>query len=395
MKYTRGEQKGNVNFQKFEDDEENDDNNNNDNISPSTTIVSIKQLIMIHCALILAQTLFGGGSIIGKLGLPNTNPVLFALIREGIAGPMLCIIAYLKDREIPKLKDIKLFILPGLCLFLNQFCFIVGLNLSSSIQASAWQPSQGILAVIYGFIFGIERNFDKYKVFGILIGTAGALFMILYDNHDSSSSKSAWSQFGGSIMFFLNCSATVMYLILSKPVFKKYPTSTITGYSYIIASILMVFAALIVANVPSFLNGVCPSGCSAWNVPTVTIYALIYWILAESIAAYLLITWANRWADPSLNLAYTVLQPLTAVIMAEILLIFKIEPKCNNNGEPSGCIYGADWNDLGAIGIAIGLFLVIYSSRLQQKKNENNDDHHQNHVENQSMNKSMKAAVAE
>ena len=34
---------------------------------------------------------------------------------------------------------------------------------------------------------------------------------------------------------------------------------------------------------------------------------IIYWILAESIAAYLLITWANRWADPSLNLTYTVL----------------------------------------------------------------------------------------
>ena len=84
--------------------------------------------------------------------------------------------------------------------------------------------------------------------------------------------------------------------------------------------------------------------------------------------------------------------------MAEILLIFKIEPKCNNNGEPSGCIYGADWNDLGAIGIAIGLFLVIYSSRLEQKKNENNhndDDDDENHIENQSMNKSMKAAVAE
>mmetsp|Transcript_42389 Transcript_42389/g.37643 ORF Transcript_42389/g.37643 Transcript_42389/m.37643 type:complete len:378 (-) Transcript_42389:11-1144(-) len=369
MKYTKGTQKGNVNYDQLSDDD------NNEEQKASTSIVSLKQLVIIHAALILAQTLFGGGSIIGKLGLPNTNPVLFALIREGIAGPLLCIIAYAKDRDIPKLSDLKLFILPGLCLFLNQFCFIVGLNLSSSIQASAWQPSQGILAVIYGFIFGIERKFDKYKVFGILIGTAGALFMILYDNHDSSSSNSIWADFGGSIMFFLNCSATVMYLILSKPVFKKYPTSTITGYSYIVASILMVFAALIVANVPSLLNGVCPTGCSAWHVPTVTIYALIYWILCESVAAYLLITWANRWADPSLNLAYTVLQPLTAVIMAEVLIIFNIVPVCHNkSSDKSNCIYGADWNDLGAIGIAFGLLLVIYSSRLQQKENENDDD---------------------
>eukprot|EP00483_Globobulimina_turgida_P001860 UN01862 len=271
-------------------------------------------LLLIHGSIILAQTLFGGGAIIGQLGLPATNPVLFALIREGIASPMLCAIAYIKDKRLPLLSDWKLFIGPGICLFLNQFCFIVGLKIASGITASAWQPSQGILAVIYGFCFGIEREFDKFKVCGILIGTAGALFMILYgDNHDTSRNKGVWSTFGGSIMFFLNCSATVMYLILGKPVFKKYGSSTITGYSYLVATLTMIVAAIVVA----LLDGVCPD-CDgeAWNVPTVTIYALIYWILGESIASYLLMTWANKYADPSVNLAYTVLQPLTSMVAA-------------------------------------------------------------------------------
>jgi hypothetical protein len=39
-----------------------------------------------NIALAAAQVAFGIGSVIGDLGLPNTNPVLFGLVREGIAG---------------------------------------------------------------------------------------------------------------------------------------------------------------------------------------------------------------------------------------------------------------------------------------------------------------------
>ena len=55
-------------------------------------------LIIVHLAIIAAQVAFGGGSVIGALGMPETNPVLFALIREGIAGPLLCLVAYCVDK---------------------------------------------------------------------------------------------------------------------------------------------------------------------------------------------------------------------------------------------------------------------------------------------------------
>lgn len=43
----------------------------------------------VHGALILAQVMFGGGSVVGKLGVEKFNPLLFALIRECVAGPLL------------------------------------------------------------------------------------------------------------------------------------------------------------------------------------------------------------------------------------------------------------------------------------------------------------------
>mmetsp|Transcript_62862 Transcript_62862/g.99800 ORF Transcript_62862/g.99800 Transcript_62862/m.99800 type:complete len:412 (+) Transcript_62862:43-1278(+) len=330
-------------------------------------------LLIVHLAIITAQVAFGGGSVIGALGMPETNPVLFALIREGVAGPLLCIIAFLIDKHVPNCReDWSLFIGPGLALWVNQFTFIVGLKISSGILASSWQPSQGILAVLFGWCFGIERHVDTFKIVGILIGTAGALFMIIYGNHDDSGTLDVWHAFGGSIMFFLNCSATVLYLILGRPAFKKYPSSTITGYSYIIATGLMIITAIVVASSDTILHFLCSDCHGAWEVPTVTIYALLYWILMQSLLSYLLMTWANQYADPSVNLAYTVLQPLTSTIASELLLLFKVVPNCDSlaSGADKACLYGPSLADLGAIGICIGLYFVIYSDRKKRAQKE-------------------------
>merc|ERR1712062_844756 len=102
----------------------------------------------------------------------------------------------------------------------------------------------------------------------------GAIFMITYGNNSDSGNHDVWSQFGGSIMFFLNCSATVLYLILGFPAQRKYPSSTISGYSYIIASFLMVITAIVVAS--------------------------------------------------------SVLQPLTSTVASELLLLFNVVPNCDD-----------------------------------------------------------------
>lgn len=36
----------------------------------------------VHGALILAQVMFGGGAVVGRLGVESFNPLLFALIRD-------------------------------------------------------------------------------------------------------------------------------------------------------------------------------------------------------------------------------------------------------------------------------------------------------------------------
>jgi len=325
---------------------------------------------VVHIAFIAAQVSFGGSSVVGSLGLPATNPVLFAMIREGIAGPLLCLISYIITRSIPSIYDYKLFILPGIMLYLNQLFYIVGLKLSDSITAAAFQPSQPILACIFGFCLGTEKHFDVYKILGIIIAFGGALVMILFGQHEDGSNVSIWNRFGGIICFIINCSATVFYLILNKPALKIYDSITVTSYSYIIASILMVISQLIVALSNTLLDNLCSDCNGAWDVPVNTIYALIYWVLFTSVLSYLLITWGNKYSDPSINLAYSVLQPATSAFVSALLIGFNIVPKCvvDSDNNPSNCLYDVDYADLGAIGIALGLLLVVYSDKKQKNK---------------------------
>lgn len=98
-------------------------------------------------------------------------------------------------------------------------------------------------------------------------------------------------------------------------------------------------------------------------VTIITIYALVYWVIFQSFLSYLLLTWANKYADPSINLGYTVLQPLTAAIASSIILATGLVRKCHGSKDADKtCLYGPDFADLGAIGIVIGLYFIIYRS---------------------------------
>ena len=53
-------------------------------------------MFLVHGALILVQVIFGVGSVVGKVGVSTFNPVLFALIREACAGPLLLVRAFVR-----------------------------------------------------------------------------------------------------------------------------------------------------------------------------------------------------------------------------------------------------------------------------------------------------------
>ena len=95
---------------------------------------------VVHGALILAQVIFGSSSVVGKLGVEKFNPLLFALIREGVAGPLLLVMALVSDGCLkPADNDWNLILLMGFCVFSNQAFSILGIKLAGPVISSAWQ----------------------------------------------------------------------------------------------------------------------------------------------------------------------------------------------------------------------------------------------------------------
>ena len=67
------------------------------------------------------------------------------------------------------------------------------------------------------------------------------------------------SVFAGNILFFFNCLGTSLYVICAKKLLEKgYPSTTVTGYSYILASVQMAIVALCVNTQSDAVHFVCP-----------------------------------------------------------------------------------------------------------------------------------------
>lgn len=306
----------------------------------------------------------------------DTNPLVFAMIREATAGPLLLCAALLLERkqlwQAFRARDLGWFCLTGLALFSNQLLFIVGLKLTNSTTASITQPSQPVFVTLLAVILGWERP-SFFKLCGIICAVAGSTIMVYFASHDDNNSK---SMVVGLLCFLGNCLGTAVYVILTKPLLTRgtsdskesnegegalpLPPLSVTALSYIFASCGMVLSAVLINSSTGALDLICPGEfpngnyCNEngpWYVPPAAIYALLYWIIFSSIMAYFFMTWGNKYAPASIVSVYTTLQPLTSAVLGYLFL--KVSPSTA---------------DLGGFGIIAGLLLVAYDKRRQEEQ---------------------------
>mmetsp|Transcript_79371 Transcript_79371/g.161453 ORF Transcript_79371/g.161453 Transcript_79371/m.161453 type:complete len:347 (-) Transcript_79371:40-1080(-) len=321
----------------------------------------------VHGALILAQVLFGGGSVVGKLGVHKFNPMLFALIRECCAGPVLLALAVAFDgRVVPYRGDWPLIFVMGLCVVMNQALFIIGDKLAGPIISSAWQCSQPIMALMISVALGWEK-ITNGKFSGILLSVVGGGFLVCYGQSLQSSEAI------GNLLLAVNCLATALYVIFSKIALQRYPPLTITAWAAMVACVIMAVVATSVNSHCGFVNFVCPedpneamfrchsyrNSCAPWAVPDTAILPLAYWIGCTSITGHFLITWANRHARAGYILAYAAIQPFTSTMVTVILIL------CGVHG-----LKMPGWNALGIVGILMGLFLLVLDGKKQHEADE-------------------------
>eukprot|EP00892_Ulva_mutabilis_P009714 jgi/Ulvmu1/7114/UM034_0020.1 len=120
------------------------------------------------------------GSLYLKLAMVTPtppHPVVFALYREVLTGLALLALSSTLYQATPRRRDMLRIAGLGLCLFLNQLLFILGLFLAGVTLASCMQPSIPVFTTVVSMVCGQEQPSSR-RLTGAALASAGATAMV-------------------------------------------------------------------------------------------------------------------------------------------------------------------------------------------------------------------------
>jgi drug/metabolite transporter (DMT)-like permease len=259
-------------------------------------------ILKAHIALLSANIIYGANYLIAKGVMPDKiGPSAFVFLRIVGAGLLFWFIKlYIKEKV--DTKDFPRLVLCGfLGVATNQLLFFHGLNLTSPIDASIIITAIPIVAVVFGSIL-LKEKITKNKLLGITIGGAGAVVLIAYGNQSEGTSSLL-----GNLFIFINAVAFGLYLVLVKPLMKKYNSITIVSWVFLFGFICMF---------PFGIADITSTDFSAFT--SQTYFAVAFVIIGPTFLANLFNIYALNYVSPSVNGSYIYLQPAISFIMVSM-----------------------------------------------------------------------------
>lgn len=217
-------------------------------------------------------------------------------------------------------------------MFSGQLLFLLGIYLTNANVAAMFQPSVPVWSTLVAMLTGVEpmpmlsKAHGMAKILGIAVAVTGAVTMTLGkvgdEDHPIEESWFVGDSFVGSQ--FLGCicllgqsaSVALYYVIQKKYIFNhsysawKNQPMAVTAWSYFFGAFFMALSCLAFINQPErfkiFSKGV--------------IFCLVYAIFITSALCYLLLSWCNMHAPPTVVTASWPLQSLFCAILSFVFL---------------------------------------------------------------------------
>jgi len=280
---------------------------------------------------ILATVLIWGISFIStKASLDYFNPISLAFWRFFIAIIALYIIKKIKYPEIKMAKeDIKLFFAGGITGVFLYFMFEnYGMKYLTASTASILIAVIPVFTIVFETIINKEKITAK-KAVSVILSVVGVVFIVGFDPQ-----RNITDMVIGSILILLASISWVVYTFLSKPLYKKYTTITITYYQTLIGFIF--FGLLMPFN-----------NTNIFNLPLSIYIHVIYLGVLSSAAAYLLFIYALEYLEATVCNIFINLIPVVTVSAGIIFL-----------GEEITIVQG-----IGALIIIFSILLLTYQRK--------------------------------
>ena len=278
-----------------------------------------------HFALFFVNTLYGAGHILAKGVMPDfLTPSVFILFRVlGSTVLFWIVTSFLPKQKVAK-KDLLLLALCGFFgVAVNQMFFFHGLNLSSSINAGIIMTTNPILVLILAY-FLIREKITLTKVSGILLGATGAVLLTL------AGSSGKGDSLLGDAFLFVNAVSYAIYLVIAKPLMKKYNPLTVITYVF-------TFGLAFVILYPPTLSELYVTNFA--KITTEIWLKIVYIVVGVTFFAYLLTTYSLKYVSPAVASAYMYLQPILVIFFAIVLSFIGIADDYTNTITWQKCVY--------------------------------------------------------
>lgn len=250
-----------------------------------------------------ASAIYGVNHTIAKGLMPlYIEPFGFILLRVTGAAILFWIISLFAPKE--KIANSDWPRIVGCAIFgmvINMLFFFKGLSLSTPINSSVIITLSPVMVLILASIL-IRERITLLKTLGIIIGMAGALVLVLFSTGENFNAPNIPL---GNILFIVNAFSYGLYLILVKPLTKKYHAITLMKWLFLIA----IFINLPVTYT-EFVN-------VEWtSLPFEAIWKMGFVVLGTTFMTYLLNIYALKQLSASTISAFIYLQPLIAITFA-------------------------------------------------------------------------------
>lgn len=250
----------------------------------------------------LVSIIYGVTFTIAKDVMPKyVEPFGFITMRVGGSVLLFWLVSFFGPKEKIALEDFpRIAAAAFFGVALNMLTFFKGLSYTSPIMGAVLMVTTPMIVLILSAIIMKERM-QKRKIFGIILGLAGTVTLILY----GKSMVNAPNATLGNLLVFINAISYGFYLILVKKLMDKYNAFTFVKWIYTFGFIMVL-----------------PFGWSEFQaINWTTIPMVIFWkigfvVVFSTFLTYLLNLVSMRELKPTTVAVFIYLQPLFATIFA-------------------------------------------------------------------------------
>jgi len=264
-------------------------------------LCGVKIKILAALALVAANVIYGLNFVISKEVMPRfLSPEAIILLRVIGATAMFWFLALLlKPQKILRSDWPRLLLCALFGVAANQLLFFAGLNLSTPINASIIMTTNPVIVLIAAWLSGQER-LGPVKAAGVFMAAFGAVTLIL------QGGSFEWAQRDimlGNLLIFLNAVCYAFFIILSKPLTRKYDPISLIRWCFTLGFFMVL---------PFGLRDMLQADYASF--PPYIWADLLFIVVGVTFFTYLLNIVALKYVTASMVAIFIYLQPLIAMI---------------------------------------------------------------------------------